>query len=89
MDLVAGPRSRRSKAAQRSVDPNGSAIEPVNLITPIFTDWKESIMSDTKSHPACEHHHLAAGRHVAAAYHHLQAVAQHDKSNHKEAKTPR
>lgn len=58
-----------------------------NLSLPIFTDRKESIMSDTKSHMACEHHHLAAARHVAAAYHHLQAVAQHDKDNLKEAKT--
>lgn len=35
------------------------------------------------SHPACEHHHLAAARHVAAAYHPLQAVAQHDKKSQK------
>jgi hypothetical protein len=58
-----------------------------NLFLPIFTDRKESIMSDTKSHMACEHHHLAAARHVAAAYHHLQAVAQHDKNSLNEAKT--
>ena len=32
-------------------------------------------MSDTTIHPACEHHHMAAARHVAAAYHHFQAVA--------------
>lgn len=38
-------------------------------------------MSDTKSHPSCEHHHLAAAHHVAAAYHHLQAIDQHDKCN--------
>lgn len=43
-------------------------------------------MSDTKSHPSCEHHHLAAAHHVAAAYHHLQAIDQHDKCNPGEAK---
>lgn len=43
-------------------------------------------MSDTKSHPSCEHHHLAAAHHVAAAYHHLQAIDQHDKNDHKGAK---
>ncbi len=44
-------------------------------------------MSDTTKHPACEHHHLAAARHVAAAYHHFQAVAAHDSCNHEQAQT--
>lgn len=44
-------------------------------------------MSDTKSHPACEHHHMAAARHVAAAYHHFQAVAALDSCNHELAQT--
>ena len=42
-------------------------------------------MSGTTSHPACEHHHMAAARHVAAAYHHLQAVAALDSCNHEQA----
>lgn len=44
-------------------------------------------MTDTTSHPSCEHHHLAAARHVAAAYHHMQAIAEHDKGNHKAGET--
>ena len=44
-------------------------------------------MSDTKSHPACEHHHKAAARHVAAAYHHFQAVAALNSCNHELAET--
>lgn len=44
-------------------------------------------MSDTTSHPSCEHHHLAAARHVAAAYHHMQAIAEHDKGNHQAGAT--
>ncbi len=53
-----------------------------------FTDPKECIMTDTKTHThmACEEHHLAAARHVAAAYHHFQAVAELNKGNQQEAK---
>jgi len=36
---------------------------------------------------ACEQHHLAAARHVAAAYHHFQAIAQEEKGNHVEFKS--
>jgi coenzyme F420-reducing hydrogenase beta subunit len=53
-----------------------------------FTDSKESIMTDVKTHThmACEEHHLAAARHVSAAYHHFQAVAELNKGNQQEAK---
>ena len=44
-------------------------------------------MSDTTSHPACEHHHMAAARHVAAAYHHFQAVAALDSCSHELAQS--
>ena len=51
------------------------------------TFHQENIMSDTKSHPACEHHHMAAARHVAAAYHHFQAAAALESCNHEQAQT--
>lgn len=44
-------------------------------------------MSDTTTHPACEHHHMAAARHVAAAYHHFQAVAALNSCSHDQAQT--
>ena len=44
-------------------------------------------MTDTKIQMACHEHHLAAARHVAAAYHHFQAVAAHEKGNRDEAMT--
>ncbi len=56
-------------------------------------DWriqrnlKEQIMIDSKIKMACHEHHLAAARHVAAADHHFQAVAEHEKGNHDEAVT--
>ena len=44
-------------------------------------------MSDSKIRMSCHERHLAAARHVAAAYHHFQAVAEHEKGNHDEAMT--
>ena len=44
-------------------------------------------MTDSKIKMACREHHLAAARHVAAAYHHFQAVAEHEKGNHDDATT--
>jgi hypothetical protein len=44
-------------------------------------------MTDSKIKMACHEHHLAAARHVAAAYHHFQAVAEHEKGNHDEGMT--
>ena len=44
-------------------------------------------MTDPKIKMACHEHHLAAARHVAAAYHHFQAVAEHEKGNHDKAMT--
>jgi hypothetical protein len=43
---------------------------------------KGFLMADTPVHPACEHHHLAAARHVTAAYHHMQAIDQHKQCDH-------
>ena len=44
-------------------------------------------MTDPKIKMACHEHHLAAARHVAAAYHHFQAVAEYEKGNQDEATT--
>ena len=43
-------------------------------------------MTETTIHPACEHHHLAAARHVAAAYHHMQAIDEHNDCHNDAAK---
>lgn len=51
----------------------------------LSTLQKEQIMTDPKIKMACHEHHLAAARHVAAAYHHFQAVAAHENGNHVEA----
>jgi hypothetical protein len=53
----------------------------------IQLNLKEKTMIDSKTKMACHEHHLAAARHVAAAYHHFQAVAEHEKGNHDEAMT--
>ena len=42
-------------------------------------------MSETKCHPPGENHHMAAARHVTAAYHHFQAVAAFDSCSHEQA----
>ena len=56
-----------------------------------FSDNMELIMTITMAthvdHPAYEQHHLAAVRHVAAAYHHLQAIDQRNNCHHGVAKT--
>lgn len=44
-------------------------------------------MTDPKIKMAFHEHHLAAARHVAVAYHHFQAVAEHEKGNHDKAAT--
>jgi hypothetical protein len=44
-------------------------------------------MTETTTHPACEHHHLAAARHVAAAYHHMKAIDEYNDCHNDAAKT--
>ena len=48
---------------------------------------RENTLSDTTSHPACEHHPMAAARHIAAAYHHFQALAALSSCSHDQAQT--
>ena len=57
----------------------------LQFFVPVYPS-KDIIMTDTKTHMACEHHHLAAAHHVAAAYHHFQAAAKLTEGDHDAAK---
>ncbi len=90
-------RESHLEPARQPVDATASAPGlDYRAFIPFAQTTKERIMTAatatkptvaTATHPACEHHHLAAAQHVAAAYHHMQAIDQHHECHHDAAKT--